>query len=187
MIEASWPGQPFLDRTINKGDLLLVAGTVRFFHGRQLQPREFINLGGEETDDDKGRVLAVYPATEGCRSRSFGRFSRRTSIRCWRWSRSIYPSRCWRKSTFPSIEEALRLVHRPKSVAEAMRGRSRLAFEELFFVHLLQQRANALARETRRGIKFENKRDLTSRLKASLPWQLTGAQVRVDSRDHRPT
>src|SRR5206468_4898471 len=42
MIEVSWPGQPFLDRTIAKGDVLLVAGNVRFFHGRQLQPREYI-------------------------------------------------------------------------------------------------------------------------------------------------
>ena len=60
MIEASWPGQSFLDRTINKGDALLVTGNVRFFHGRQLQPREFINLG---PDDDgptaQGRVLSV--------------------------------------------------------------------------------------------------------------------------------
>ena len=39
MIEVSWPGQPFLDRSISKGDVLLVTGNVRFFHGRQLQPR----------------------------------------------------------------------------------------------------------------------------------------------------
>src|SRR5687767_15977373 len=48
MIEASWPGQPFLDRTIAKGDVLLLSGSVRFYHGRQLQPREFVNLGPEE-------------------------------------------------------------------------------------------------------------------------------------------
>ena len=63
MIEVGWPGQPFLDRSIDKGDHLLVAGTVRFFHGRQLQPREYINLGDQTTEE--GRVLAVYPATEG--------------------------------------------------------------------------------------------------------------------------
>src|SRR5688572_9991049 len=27
-ITVSWPGQPFLDRTINKGDIILVAGSV---------------------------------------------------------------------------------------------------------------------------------------------------------------
>src|SRR5437867_8088544 len=65
MIEVSWPGQPFLDRTISKGDTLLVAGSVRFFHGRQLQPREFINLGDDESGTAEGRVTSVYPATEG--------------------------------------------------------------------------------------------------------------------------
>src|SRR5918911_4239133 len=67
MIEVSWPGQPFLERTIAKGDVLLVSGDVRFYHGRQLQPREFINLGADDDADQtaEGRVLSVYPATEG--------------------------------------------------------------------------------------------------------------------------
>ena len=65
LIEVSWPGQPFLDRTINKDDVLLVAGSVRFFHGRQLQPREFVNLGKEDAGTAQGRVLSVYSATEG--------------------------------------------------------------------------------------------------------------------------
>src|SRR5438132_7385583 len=65
MIEAAWPGQPYLDRTIEKGDIMLLAGSVRFFHGRQLQPREYIQLGKDEKDIKEGKVLAVYPATEG--------------------------------------------------------------------------------------------------------------------------
>src|SRR5918911_2833869 len=67
MIEVSWPGQPYLDRSIARDDVLLLTGPVRFFHGRQLQPREFINLGDDEDADDTahGRVLSVYPATEG--------------------------------------------------------------------------------------------------------------------------
>src|SRR5215831_8859414 len=65
MIEVSWPGQPFLDRSIQKGNVLLVTGSVRFFHGRQLQPREYINLGDDDSATAEGRVLSVYPATEG--------------------------------------------------------------------------------------------------------------------------
>ena len=65
MIEVSWPGQPYLDRTIRKDDVLLVVGHVRFYHGRQLQPREFVNLGYGEEGTGAGRVLSVYPATEG--------------------------------------------------------------------------------------------------------------------------
>src|SRR3954453_23009831 len=65
MIEASWPGQAFLDRTIEKGDMMLLTGPVRCFHGRHLQPREYIQLGKDEDDIAAGKVLAVYPATEG--------------------------------------------------------------------------------------------------------------------------
>ena len=75
--------------------------------------------------------------------------------------------------------DALRMVHRPTSLAEAMRGRARLAFEELLFVQLLQRRAKALAREARRGIAFENRRELTTQLSEALPFALTGAQTRA--------
>src|SRR5947199_5164596 len=54
MIEASSPGQPFLDRSIEKGDIMLLSGSVRFFHGRQLQPREHIQLGKDEDDITEG-------------------------------------------------------------------------------------------------------------------------------------
>jgi ATP-dependent DNA helicase RecG len=178
MIEVGWPGQPFLDRSINKGDLLLVSGTVRFFHGRQLQPREFINLGGEETDDDKGRVLAVYPATEGLSFKVIRSILDANLDPLLALVEEYLPRSLLDEVDVPAIGEALRLVHRPQSVAEAMRGRSRLAFEELFFVHLLHQRAKRLAREMRRGITFENRRTLTTRLREALPFELTGAQVR---------
>jgi ATP-dependent DNA helicase RecG len=178
MIEVGWPGQPFLDRSINKGDLLLVSGTVRFFHGRQLQPREFINLGGEETDDDKGRVLAVYPATEGLSFKVIRSILDANLDPLLALVEEYLPRSLLDEVDVPAIGEALRLVHRPQSVAEAMRGRSRLAFEELFFVHLLHQRAKRLAREMRRGIKFENRRTLTTRLREALPFELTAAQVR---------
>jgi ATP-dependent DNA helicase RecG len=179
MIEVGWPGQPFLDRSIDKGDLLLVSGTVRFFHGRQLQPREFVNLGGEETDQGKGLVLAVYPATEGLSFKVIRSILDANLDPLLSQIEEYLPGDLLKGVGVPTIGEALRLVHRPESIAEAMRGRSRLAFEELFFVHLLHQRAKRLAREVRTGIKFENKRTLTTQLRESLPFELTNAQVRA--------
>ena len=51
LLECVWPGQAFLDRTIMEGQLLLVSGPVRFYHGRQLAPREFIILGDADEVD----------------------------------------------------------------------------------------------------------------------------------------
>jgi ATP-dependent DNA helicase RecG len=179
MIEVSWPGQPFLDRTIDKGDVLLVTGNVRFFHGRQLQPREFVNLGDDENGTAQGRVLSVYPATEGLSFKLIRSIVESHLDALLPLIVEYLPSDVVAKAGVPSIGDALRMVHRPSSIAEAMQGRSRLAFEELFFVQLLQQRAKDLAREKRVGIRFENKRTLTTKLREALPFQLTGAQVRA--------
>ena len=68
LLECVWPGQPFLDRTIAVGQTLLVSGPVRFYHGRQMAPREFVILADAEGEADPltgGKVLPVYPATEG--------------------------------------------------------------------------------------------------------------------------
>src|SRR5207247_10942956 len=52
-----------------------------------------------------------------------------------------------------------------------------LALEELVFSHLPHRRANALQRERRSGISFQNRRQLTSALKNVLPFTLTNAQT----------
>ena len=177
MIEAAWPGQPYLDRSIQKGDTLLVAGTVRFYHGRQLQPREFINLGDDEEGTEKGRVLSVYPATEGLSFKVIRSIIDAHLDDLIGLVSEYLPASVLERAGVLPIRDALRNVHRPESLAQALEGRARLAFEELFFIQILHQRAKWLARAARRGILFENKRQLTSRLRESLPYTLTSAQV----------
>jgi ATP-dependent DNA helicase RecG len=177
MIEASWPGQPFLDRTIEKGDLMLLTGSVRFFHGRQLQPREYIQLGKDEDDLKAGKVLAVYPATEGLSFKVIRGIIDAHLDTLLPLVKEYLPQDVRRDAGLPSLRDAIRMVHRPKTIAEGARGRARLAFEELLFIHILHRRANAVKREKRSGIAFENKRQLTSALKKALPFTLTDAQT----------
>ena len=177
MIEASWPGQPFLDRTIEKGDMMLLTGPVRFYHGRQLQPREYILLGKDDEGVAEGRVLAVYPATEGLSFRVIRGVIDAHLETLLPLLNEYLPDDVLRLAAVPSLREAMRMVHRPQSIAEGAQGRSRLAFEELLFVHILHRRANAMVREKRRGIAFRNKRELTSALKNALPFTLTNAQT----------
>lgn len=177
IIEASWPGQPFLDRVIHKDDTLLLSGPVRFFHGRQLAPREYVNLGPDENPTSGGRVLSVYPATEGISFKVLRALIDAHLDTLLPLVQEYLSSDLRRRASVVSLADALRMVHRPSSIAEAERGRERLAFDELFFVQLLQRRANRIAREQRSGIHFENRRQLTSSLRERLPYVLTSAQV----------
>ncbi len=179
LLELAWPGQPFLERTISKGDWLLCTGQVRFHHGRRLQPREFVNLGAGDESSLEGRVLAVYPATEGLSVRWLRTLVEQHLSDLLPLVKEPLPAALLAEAGVPPLPEALRRVHKPESVADARLGRSRLAWEELLCVHLLHRRANVLARESRTGVQFANRKQLTRQLREALPFTLTNAQMRA--------
>ncbi len=178
LMEVAWPGQPWLERQIAKEDVLLLSGPVRFFHGRQLTPREFVNLGKDADGTSGGRVLAVYGATEGLSVKVLRGLVEAHLDALLPLVEDYLPTSMLAAAGVPTLPEALAAVHRPTSVAAALAGRSRLAFEELLCVHLLHRRAHALAQQAQDGIRFTNRRDLTTRFRAALPFALTGAQTR---------
>jgi ATP-dependent DNA helicase RecG len=179
-LECVWPGQAFLDRTIDVGQTLLVAGPVRFYHGRQMAPREFIVLADADdqggANSEEGRVLPVYPATEGLSHKQIRALVDRHLDALIALCREILPESLRRRFELPSLPEALLAVHRPGSIAEAERGRRRLALDELLDLQLMLGRARHIAKRGRLGVSFEIKRQLTTALREALPWRLTGDQ-----------
>jgi ATP-dependent DNA helicase RecG len=179
LLECAWPGRPFLERQIKKGQLLLVTGPVRYYHGKQLVPHEFIILAeadeGEETGD-WGLVLPVYPATEGLTHRQIRALVQQHLDELLALVVDPHPAAFRVTHDLIELRRALELMHRPKDVAETEDGRRRLAFDELFDQQLVQARARHLAKRARAGIRFELKRELTTRLSDNLPFELTGDQ-----------
>ncbi len=182
VLECVWPGQAFLDRTIAVGQTLLVSGPVRFYHGRQMAPREYIILtesDGEADPLSAGKVLPVYPATEGLSHKVIRGLVERHLDELIPLTHDPLPPALRRSLGLPALDEALRAVHRPESSAEAEAGRRRLAFDELLDLQLTLTRARELAKRQRSGVAFEARDDLTRKLAAALPWSLTGDQQRA--------
>ena len=176
LLECAWPGRPFLERQIKKGQLLLVTGPVRYYHGRQLVPQEFIVLGEEGDTRDAGLVLPVYPATEGLTHRQIRALVEQHLDGLLPLATDPHPAAFRQAQGLIELRQALELLHRPRAVAETEPGRRRLAFDELFEQQLVQARARHLAKRARAGIRFALKRELTTRLKEHLPFELTGDQ-----------
>ena len=180
LLECAWPGQPFLERQIKPGQLLLVTGPVRYYHGRQLVPREFVVLADQgEAAPDGGLVLPVYPATEGLTHRQIRGLIQQHLDALLPLARDPHPPRLSAAVGVPELGAALAAVHRPRTVEEAEAGRRRLAFDEFFDQQLVQARARHLAKRARAGIRFVLKKELTTRLKQQLPFELTGDQRRA--------
>src|SRR3954470_6786343 len=179
LLECAWLGRPFLERQIKKGQLLLVTGPVRYYHGKQLVPREFIVLAEEgegEGAGDPGLVLPVYPATEGLTHRQIRLLVQQHLDTLLPLVNDPHPAAFRASHDLIDLHRALELMHRPKRVEEAELGRRRLAFDELFDQQLVQARARHLAKRSRAGIRFALKRELTTRLREHLPFELTGDQ-----------
>ena len=179
LLECAWPGRPFLERQIKKGQLLLVTGPVRYYHGKQIVPHEFIVLAepdeGEGTGDP-GLVLPVYPATEGLTHRQIRALVQQHLDELLALVSDPHPPPFRATHNLIELRRALELMHRPKKVEEAELGRRRLAFDELFDQQLVQARARHLAKRARAGITFQLKRELTTKLRENLPFELTGDQ-----------
>jgi ATP-dependent DNA helicase RecG len=183
LIECSWPGQPFLDRAIRKGDTLLVSGPVRFFHGRQIQPREFTILAraGDEVEEE-GTVFPVYPATANLTHRQIRRIVESNLdglLAELEEEEEVVPEPLRRRLSLVDQRQALEWIHRPPSISRTEEARRRLAFDELFVLQVLYARARYENREQKPGIPFERKNTLVRPFADSLPFELTGAQKKV--------
>ena len=181
-IECSWPGQPFLDRSIQKGDLLLVTGPARFFQHRQILPREHVVLAraGEETEA-AGKVLPIYPATEGLSQKVLrgivdANIDRLLPLLA---TEDPLPPPLLKALSLPTVMQAVQLLHRPGSLVDAERGRRRLSFDELFFLHLMYARAQQRSEQRRPGTAFHRTDRLIGPLYRALPFELTRAQTRA--------
>jgi ATP-dependent DNA helicase RecG len=184
MVECAWPGQPYLERVIHKGDLLLLSGPVKFFHGRQMQPREFTVVAGagEKSAEESGAIFPVYPATEGLTYRQVRKLIHDNLdelLRRVREEEDPIPADILKRMEVEPLWKALEHVHRPTSLQQAEEGRRRLAFEELFFLQLLHARTRHRTVAKRRGIAFERKDFLVKPFHRQLPFTLTDAQKRV--------
>ena len=181
IIAASWPGQPWLDRKLAKGDVLLASGPVKFFHGRQIQPREFITLSHDEDSEMGGRVFVSYPASEevplGVLRRIFE--SNLNKLLEWVPDDEYMSGRERQELGLLKLDEALSLIHRPGNLDDAERGRRRLAFDELFHLQLVQAQARRKATEWGPGISHQRSNELIRPLHDPLPFELTEAQARV--------
>lgn len=182
MITVAWPGQPWLDRKLREGDTLLVTGPVRFFHGRQIQPREFTVLArGGDAPDRTGVVFATYPASEELPQWVLrGIFEKNLDMLLgWANDDEFLDPVTLQRLRLPTLAAALTALHRPASLADAEQGRRRLAFDELFLLQLVQAQARLRATEAEAGVAHARSNELIRPLHEALPFTLTEAQARA--------
>jgi len=178
-LTATWFNQPWIKRVMQPGKEGYFVGEIGKYAGLQIKNPEFELLTG--TDEDtihSGRIVPIYPLTEG--------FSQR-QLRKLVWDvlgtvelsvQPELPEEIENRMKFPPLDEAIRTVHFPDSIDEAKAARRRFAFTELLELQIPVVRAQR-QRAVTRGIAHKVAGSRMKKFRHSLPFQLTGAQQRA--------
>ena len=170
-------GRAFLRRVLVPGAKFFVWGSFHTKRG-ELQSSDFELEPWSETPAGFGRILPVYPLTEGLTQATLRKLVGRALADLAPSIEPGLPAELVRARRLRSPADALRGVHFPRSRAEAEECRAALAYEELFYFEvavLRRRRALAATRPRVRAAKSLLRDSLIQR----LPFTLTDDQVKV--------
>ena len=180
-LNCAWFNQPYLTRIFKRGQRLIVHGKVQPYGRGPLQMMVKDHELVEDGPDEKlhtGRLVPVYPLTEGLTQRPLRRLMKRLVDG---WADQIddpLPERVRSGRALLPLPQAIRGAHFPETQEEHAAAHRRLVFDDFFLLEVgLAIRRHREGR--RRGFAINPPGALVRRLRASLPYTLTSAQERV--------
>jgi len=179
-LELVWFHLPQLEYIFKVGDNLVASGKVTHYKGiKQIIHPEYEILSEGKAPWRAGRIIPVYPATEGLKPRFIHRIVETALQKVEGKIGESLPKYLIEKRGLLNRSEAIKKLHLPEDLKEAERARKTLAYEEFlyFYLKLLSYRVEPEIR----GIPFKDNRNLTQKFLNLLPFELTNAQKRVIS------
>ena len=180
-IELTWFNQPYLSRAITQNATISASGKAdQFGRSRKLslQSPTFEILHGDQKTIHTGRLIPVYPETQGVSSKWLRRQIYALLTKELDQLDDYLPERLITQYHLLPYAQAIREIHYPKDVESAKKARERLAFDELFLMQLEANKRRAAWKNKEATDAFEinkHQKDINACIK-SLPFTLTEAQ-----------
>ncbi|WP_392351828.1 ATP-dependent DNA helicase RecG [Parasynechococcus sp.] len=135
---------------------------------------------GTIKSDQIGRLLPVYPLTEGLAADRFRQLFTQVLPLTRLWPEPLSPAEQDRFGVIP-VADALTALHAPKAREDLEQGRKRLVFDEFLLLQLgLLRRRGELRSRSAPDLLIDRQVDgLVERFLALLPFRFTAAQSRV--------
>lgn len=179
-INVVWFNQPYLAKTISKGDRISLSGKVeRGKSGLSFVSPEFEILDSDSRSIHTGRLVPVYPETRGISSKwlrkqvdkllslpSFGEH---------------LPKDLIIKNDLLDFDRAIREIHFPKSLEEARKAKERLSFDELLITQAKSHLRKIEWSKKTVGRKLKLFEKEVGKFIEKLPFELTSAQKKAVS------
>jgi ATP-dependent DNA helicase RecG len=178
-IRVVWFNQPYLAKNFRTNTRIVVSGTVGLFKGHKVFESPEWELLKEKELIHTGRLVPVYPLTQGLYPRQVRKWTKET-VDGYLWQLSDFlPSEIKTRCQLLDLPAAIAQVHYPDDLTMAERARGRLAFDELFLLQLGVLARKRDWKEGQPGNAFHIDQEVINRFLQCLPFTLTRAQERV--------
>ncbi len=181
-VRVIWFGQRYLARTLQPGRVVAISGKAEVFRGQRtfespaVEPLEHGHSG-----INTGRMVPVYPLTEGLTARALRGFTW-DALDNWLGGveETLPPEVAGAETTagMMPLREAIFQAHYPDDEETWRAARSRLAFDELLILQLAVAGRRRETQEVIRGVSVDPPQVVVDNFLDSLPFELTGAQAR---------
>lgn len=176
-LRLNWFNQPWMEKQLENGEAYVVSGKVEQYLGRLVMDNPEIEPLDRESLHT-GRVVPVYPLTKGLSGRVMRRIMKQV-VDEWAPRLPDYlPIEVRERADLMDYGDAIAQAHFPDSWADMESALHRLAFDELFILHLamLQQRYRW---QSRSAPPLSVSDEWLAAFVETLPYALTGAQQRA--------
>ncbi len=182
--QAVWFNQRFLKTKLHEGRRILLTGKAEYAYkgGGQLaltNITSFELLGAEEDAGEHLGILPVYAATEGLTQKQLRTMMEYALTQTVDELEENLPQRVREEYRLIGRRRAFQHIHFPKQEEELRTARRRLAFEELYLIQCGLLALKKRTAEEQEGIAHAADGTLVERVRAALPFTLTGDQEQV--------
>ena len=174
-----WFGQRYLARSLKPGSQIAISGKASVFQGQLV----FENPEHEMLDTTglgvhTGRLVPIYPLTEGLTRRNMRRLTWQ-AVQNWVGGlEDALPDDILARTKLMPLLDAVYQAHYPKEMETWERARRRLAFDELFTLQLAVLARRRMQHDNINGIEIIAPANVIDGFYQTLPFPLTKAQRR---------
>lgn len=176
LLRAVWFNQPFLEKRFFEGQNLLVAGKATLRKGEWEMTHPHVEIIEQDACEAEGRLLPVYPLTEGVRQGYLQRVVRSVLEECGSCVEEIFPKGFLQEHQLLPVGEALQSIHFPSDKQSLAEARARFVYQELLLLQLGLglRRSRRTAQATAPVLEATAKID--ARIRQRFPFELTAGQ-----------
>ena len=176
-VRAIWFNNPYMARTLRPGAQIVLSGRVNVFRGQPVfESPEYEILQGQEELIHTGRLVPVYPSTEGMPQRTLRRFVKAALDVCITQVSEFLPEELMKRTGLMGVQDAIAQAHYPDSQHNWTVARRRLAFDELLLLQLAVLSRKLRWQKESNGIPLASRSAGVDAFVDALPFSLTRTQ-----------